>query len=122
MPTITATDRANLTHVPQGIAALAEVRRELRRKVSERNDAWLDRCCLAAGIKVEAYTRRTDAMAFTRHAAQSLDSTTPIKWLRVEAMASDRTYRGAIKRLLAVFPDVVQRCASSFEEWHSPRA
>lgn len=122
MPTITATDRANLTHVPQGIAALAEVRRELRRKVSERNDAWLYRCCLAAGILTDQYDRRTDAMAFTRHVAQGFASTTPTKWRRVEAMVSDRTFRGAIKRLLAVYPDVVQRCASAHEEWHSPRA
>jgi hypothetical protein len=104
---------------PFGSLALAEVRRELRRPVRERNDAWLLDCALGCGIEVCEHPRRVDAVCLTRHSTFSAIDGVRIDWSRAEAMASDRTIRSAIKRLLSAHADAVRRCAyAPCPEWH----
>lgn len=122
MPTtLTPSDRSRLRSrgpAPLGLAALAEVRRELRRPVRDRDDAWLIACALRCNIEVDEQDRRTDAACYTRHAGFA-DDGVGINWSRCEAMASDRSIRAAIRRLLAAHKTIVHYCASApCPIWH----
>lgn len=117
--TLTPSDRLKLSNIPQGILALREVRRELRRPVRERNDAWLIACAGNANIEVFDAGRRVDVTLYTRHASYNNHLARTFEWRRSEALASDRTIRSAIRRALAVFPDIASACACSPVEWHA---
>ena len=123
MPTtLTPTDRSRLRSrgpVPLGLAALAEVRRELRRPVRDRDDAWLLACAEGCNIEVDEQPRRIDATCYTRHTCVD-ESGCRLDWSRCEAMASDRTIRSAIRRLLAAHQTNVHYCASApCPHWHA---
>lgn len=125
MPTtLTPSDRSRIAPrgpAPLGLAALAEVRRELRRPVRDRDDAWLIACAQGCNIEVDEQDRRTDATCYTRHVSID-ESDCRIYWSRCEAMASDRSIRAAIRRLLDVHGTIVHYCACApCPIWH-PRA
>lgn len=125
MPTtLTPSDRSRLASrgpALLGLAALAEVRRELRRPVRDRDDAWLIACAQGCNIEVDEQPRRTDATCYTRHAGFSTDGI-QIDWSRCEGMASDRSIRSAIRRLLESQGAIVHYCACApCPTWH-PRA
>lgn len=115
--TLTPSDRANLTNVPLGLAALAEVRRELRRRVADRNDAWLIACAAECCIALNDEGRRVEAVCFTRH-SQVAEDGARLDWHRNEALCTDRTIRSALRRLLDVYPNNVVHCAAAPVEWH----
>lgn len=124
MPTtLTPFDRSRLRSrgpAPVGLAALAEVRRELRRSVRDRDDAWLIACAQGCNIEVDEQPRRVDATCYTRNAGFSPVDGIRIDWSRCEAMASDRTIRSAIKRLLSAHATIVHHCACApCPEWHA---
>ena len=124
MPTtLTPSDRYRLRSrgpAPLGLAALAEVRRELRRPVRDRDDAWLIDCALGANIEVDEQPRRVDATCYTRHAGFSPTDGSRIDWSRCEGMASDRTIRSAIRRLLDSHATIVHYCACApCPHWHA---
>ena len=123
MPTtLTPFDRSRLRSrgpAPVGLAALAEVRRELRRPVRDRDDAWLIACAEGCNIEVDEQPRRVDATCYTRHVIID-EAEFRINWSRCEAMASDRTIRSAIRRLLASHQTIVHYCASApCPHWHA---
>jgi hypothetical protein len=108
----------------QGLAAFRALKRELRQPVSERNDDQLLRLAISAGIKIyfSPNGQRVDAMAVrtTDHVVYdrlgNLVRTDPRFGRHVNetlALASDRTLRAAIRRLLASNPSAAFAAASA---------
>lgn len=108
------------SNVPQGLEALAELRRELRRPVAERDDSWLTLVAHGAGLGISSHLTRAEASAATWERFTTLDENGDpirnrcgVRCSAVLAVATDRNVRAAIKRLLASNPDAVRRAASS---------
>lgn len=104
-----------------GLPALRCVRRELRARVSARDDHYLALACRRAGITVsQASASRWDALAqvFINVIARTSDgrinrARTGVFVDRTLASASDRTMRAAVRRLLEAHPEAVWTAAIS---------
>jgi hypothetical protein len=103
---------------PQGIAALAAIKRELKRSRDARNDNTLIRLCAAANIAVWQSghaTPRWEALCYTLE--RVVDFTQPTvhstDHRTVKAHSTERTMRLAISRLLQSNPDACFGCAVS---------